>query len=588
MKFFHSPILLSLLFLWSTNLFAQEPTTYSLEIHSIISEHGNTLGPVVGQSINDQRPDWQKVNSGEGDYRIHVRFLEGLDTKQYHREKMNRRQYIYQVKYLTPSYDAIIMDRDGNTILQKNYGGDVVINPFGEEDQYASPDTLAKSWKIHRDAFYELEEARYNNVNALLEEFYAIIDQGAAPIVEVTKTKIDKDKNMNVVAANSTKNRATSENISSPQELKQQKEEVVLAIAEDKTKSNTATSKQTPNIPITNNSNPPAKNTTAIKNQTIKEKADKVITPQVPNRNLDASDETVSTNNNQIVETPTAYANNNSTSNETETETETLVQNNNTPSKEETFSDSKTEPSSIDPETGLVAGETKPVPTPQKRKVESPEESSKPKETDAQRKARLERIQAEWDEMDRADEEKNKRPRVRHVRIGARTLFPILAGGYGEVVLPVLDNRISLVGDFSRINFAGIIKPFLEGESGLDGIDVIYRYYSVGANYYFRKKYARGWYLGASYLNNIVKTEVQATGDNSLKGEVGVDAAALRFGVTTGRNAFFFGFEVGAGVPLGKLNGTFYSETDGELDLEVINENIGIVPVLNITLGVAL
>ncbi len=584
MKFFHAPIFYAILLLWSSQLFAQNPTTYSLEIHSIISEHGNTLGPVVGLSINDQWPDWQKVNNGEGDYHIRVDFLEGLDTKQYHRKKVDRRQYIYQVKYITPSYDAIVTDRNGEIILQKNYGGKQVINPFGAEDQYASPDTLAESWNIHRDAFYELEEAKYNNVNVMLEELYAIIYQEAAPSIEIIETQVNRKKEIDVLAINPSNNTVTSETVK-PNQRDQQQEEVVLAITEKE--SNTSipnSSKNTNDITNattqkTNNSRIPSGNRT---NTTIKEKANESITPQVPNRDLKATDEIASNNNSQIVETPTPYTDENKSVNQTEQKPNDKIEN-----ETATVKRNNAKPK-IDPDTGLVAGETKPVPTPQKRKVETVEENNKPKETDAQRKARLERIQAEWDEMDKADEEKNKRPRVRHVRLGLRMLSPIIAGGYGEVVLPVLDNRISLVGDFSRFNFAGIIEPFLEGNSGLENIDVIYRYYSVGANYYFRKKYARGWYLGASYLNNIVKTEVNSIDNNNLKGEVEVDAAALRFGVTTGRNAFFFGFEVGAGIPLGNLKGTFYSETDGVLDAEVIDENIGLVPVLNITLGVAL
>ncbi|MFK7809942.1 MAG: hypothetical protein AB8F74_19210 [Saprospiraceae bacterium] len=614
MKFSVLQLSLAILLALLNPLFAQESTTYSLEIHSIISEYGNTLGPVVDHSVKAQWPDWEKVTSGEGDYHIKVDFIKGLEAKQYHREKVNRRQYIYDVKYSTPGYAAVVKNKNGMTILQKSYGDEIAFSPFGADDNYASPDTLADSWKLHRETFYEIEEAKYNNVDALLADLSEIMESGEFPIIESIESALTE----------------VTEPVPSKPKAEEEKEEVVLAFAEKETNvkndNNTSTEntpvispekiEQKTELPETPNDDSEIEEAptfvapslespeTYTKPEEVKETIKEEITKEQKEAKIDpdtgrVAGETPPAPEPQRRKTETPeISNDDSESDNAPTFTDTSVESPETYTnpeevkktiKEETVAEQKE--AKIDPTTGRVAGETPPIPEPQQRKTEAPStivKEEKQAETDEDREARLARIQAEWDQMEKEEEEQNKKPRVRYFRLGLRTLVPNLAGGHGEIVLPILDNRISLVGDFSQFNFGKLIDPFLTGESSVDNIDVVYRYYSVGANYYFRKKYARGWYLGGSYLKGLVKTDVQENGENSVGGQVDLDAGALRFGVTTGRKTFFFGFEIGAAVPLGKVEGVFYTRTDGEFEGEVINERIPVLPILNITLGVAL
>lgn len=515
----------------STQLSAQNtPTTYSLEIHSIISDYGNTLGPVAGQTITNQWPTWQKVAKDQGDYHIRVDFTAGLDPKQYRMRKAASRQYIYDVKYTTPNYEAIVTNKNGTIILQKSYGGETNIAPFGEDDQYASPDTIADSWNIYRETFYEIEEAKFNNTDEMLNELATLINNESTPLVATIST-IDKPLK-EIVAP------------------KLEKEKVVLDV--------------TPTEDIPNKTN-----TEQITIEDINEKADQEITPQTPDRNLELEDDEPAIVVETPIDTPTPY---------TKPEEQNVPNNSNTDIQVE------------EKDKELVAGETPPVPTPQKRKEETEiDKTDTPKETDAERTARLERIQKEWDEMDKEDEEKNKRPRVRYVRLGVRTLIPNIIGGHGEIVLPMLNNRFSIVGDFSQLNFGWMLEPFLDEDDNIENIDIIYRYFSVGTNFYFRKKYARGWYIGASYLKNIGITRASELDGDDESTSVDIDSAALRFGVTTGRRTFMFGFEIGAGIPLGNLKGEYYEEVDGIRTTEQVDEKYNaVVPILNITLGVAL
>jgi hypothetical protein len=144
------------------------------------------------------------------------------------------------------------------------------------------------------------------------------------------------------------------------------------------------------------------------------------------------------------------------------------------------------------------------------------------------------------------------------------------------------------VGDFSQLTFGNIAEPFLDEGTSLKNIDATYRYYSFGANYYFAKKYARGWYAGASYLKNMMRTEVKEVVGTALKADANIESVALRFGLNAGRGTFMFGFEVGAGVPLGNLKGGVYSREDGEIEFDELDEKIPVVPILNVTIGVAL
>ncbi len=425
--------------------FAQN-TTYSLEIHSLTSDYGTTFGPEAGAAIRNQWPEWRQVSADIGDHHIQLRFVEGLDPKQYVQKRNSNSHYHYQVQYLTPQYQALVKDRNGKTILEKSYGGEKVITPFGKKEAFASPETLATSWRQNRELFYQLEESKHNHTDAAIADLVAILGGTSAPI------------------------------LSTPSEEN----------------------------PIPDSEQPPEPKTAIT--------TEKSVSP---------SDSEPSVNDNN-------QSNNNST---------------------------KTTDSGETPE---------------------------------QREARFAEAKRKWDEMEKADEERHKKPRVRHGRLGLRLLVPNALGLHGEVVLPVLNNRISIVGDYSWLPFGFLVESFLDEDQDIsDEIDASYQYLSAGINFYFRKKYARGWYVGASYLKNIVKSDV-STPTYSGDGQIDIDAAALRLGLNTGRKTFMFGFEVGAGIPFSNLEGDIQIVENGEFRVETVDEKIPVIPILNVTLGVAL
>ncbi len=473
------PLLLScsLLFLWSSHSIAQTSPTYSLEIHSLISEYGNTLGPVVHQSIQKQWPTWEQISSSSGDYHIQIHFIEGLLAKQYTFKKLSRTQYIYQVQYFSPKYDALVKDKNGQVVLQKSYGGEKIVSTFGTNAQYTSPDKLALAWRHEREAYYKAKETELNHVNVLLTDLSNFMDGRAVPSVNDPKMKKD---------------------IEVTQESKVQNEVAIEAQGKED---------------ITNAPNSKAEN------------------------NNDPSKTEIATTQNK---------------------------------------DDKVNAKNEDKEVIVAAT------TPQDK-----QEEAAPEETPEEREARFAEAKRAWEEMEEADEEKYKKPRVRYARLGLRLLVPNITGLHGEVVLPILNNRISIVGDFTSLSINDLISPFLDDDQSLDNVNTTYQYFSGGLNYYFRKKYARGWYLGGSYLKNLVKSSVKGESD-SEEGKLELDAAALRLGLNTGRGTFLFGVEIGAGIPFDHLKGKIYTEEDGLMELEVIDEKVNIVPILNITVGVAL
>lgn len=229
----------------------------------------------------------------------------------------------------------------------------------------------------------------------------------------------------------------------------------------------------------------------------------------------------------------------------------------------------------------VVAAISTPAPSKTKEPeiVETPEEKTR----------RIREVNRQWEAEEEAaiKKKKEKDGRPRHFRVGLRLLVPIIAGVHGEVVTPLANNRFSLVGDFSSISLGQYVDRFLdEGESFGDEIDARYQYYSLGANFYFRKQYARGWYIGSSYMKGKASTSTKvenATGSAKATYE----AVSARLGVNTGRKAFMFGFEIGAGVPIKNLKGELLIVDDGIVELETVDEKIPVIPVLNITFGLA-
>ncbi|WP_027000839.1 hypothetical protein [Eisenibacter elegans] len=133
---------------------------------------------------------------------------------------------------------------------------------------------------------------------------------------------------------------------------------------------------------------------------------------------------------------------------------------------------------------------------------------------------------------------------VRRIRIGGKAGLPIIAGGTAEVILPFADNRIGAAVDFGGIKLQA------------DGDEVAFRYFSFGGNFYLNDRgIGRGFYLGVHYarLGLNVKfsdlTSNQNPGQNNGTAEIGIpiNQMQLRFGIKTGRGAFYFQPEIGYG-----------------------------------------
>lgn len=148
------------------------------------------------------------------------------------------------------------------------------------------------------------------------------------------------------------------------------------------------------------------------------------------------------------------------------------------------------------------------------------------------------------------EREKTKKERkVRPVRIGAKIGFPNLVGGSLEYVTPLLNNKLSVYGDFSTIK-----SDWVELEEAGDSYNsngeqnsYDFQYIEGGINYYLFKP-GRGLYAGVSYgAINIKGTEYGLASmdgnDNSGKRGVG----------TIDMNHNSFNIKLGA-----KLGGLFY------------------------------
>lgn len=175
---------------------------------------------------------------------------------------------------------------------------------------------------------------------------------------------------------------------------------------------------------------------------------------------------------------------------------------------------------------------------------------------------------------------------TQYVRFGVRTLFPNIAGGHGEFVLPVGKRNLSIAGDFSRIPLGEILTNTLDLEGE---VDASYSYMSIGANFYPRSdERARGFYFGLSYAK-IAASSSYDDGTDAAKAKISVNTANFRLGTNAGKGVFMFGFEIGAGLPFGNIKGDYISVEDGQYSRESYNEPapLGVLPILNLTLGLA-
>jgi hypothetical protein len=176
---------------------------------------------------------------------------------------------------------------------------------------------------------------------------------------------------------------------------------------------------------------------------------------------------------------------------------------------------------------------------------------------------------------------------TQYFRLGARMLIPNIVGGHGEFVLPIGARNLSIAGDYSRLPFGKILTNVLDVEVE---VDFTYSYSALGFNFYPRKdQRARGFYLGLSYAR-IGASSSYDDGSNSSSGKIAANTAIFRLGTNAGKGPFLFGFEIGSGLPFGNIKGDYISIENGKATRETLNEPLplGILPVLNLTLGIAL
>ncbi|TAF67670.1 MAG: hypothetical protein EAZ55_01225 [Cytophagales bacterium] len=173
---------------------------------------------------------------------------------------------------------------------------------------------------------------------------------------------------------------------------------------------------------------------------------------------------------------------------------------------------------------------------------------------------------------------------VRPFRIGLKVGLPIYIGGTIEYVLPSEKNRVGIVADFSSLLIDGGTRNYN------------YTYWSLGTNIYLNKEsIARGPYLGVSYANlHFMVNYVGITSGTNINGtgavKVNVPQVQLRFGIKTGKGAFFLQPEIGYGISSFPSNNTLNVTYPNGQTLNVIQPfdvpRNAFTLIMNVTLGV--
>ena len=180
---------------------------------------------------------------------------------------------------------------------------------------------------------------------------------------------------------------------------------------------------------------------------------------------------------------------------------------------------------------------------------------------------------------------------IKPIRVGVKLLSPNIGGFTLEGVPPILENRLGLELEYTNLPFGNVAKPLIDYDGEVDAsINVL----AIGANFYLKNnQLARGPYFGASYMNFSVDTEVTANSSFDVKSEAKAEISTinLKLGTKTGKGAFFFGFEIGAGIPIDGPKGIFLSEADGKVEFEAFDKDdlpVPVLPIFNFSLGIAL
>ncbi|MGJ8592545.1 MAG: hypothetical protein ACSHXF_08350 [Aquaticitalea sp.] len=139
---------------------------------------------------------------------------------------------------------------------------------------------------------------------------------------------------------------------------------------------------------------------------------------------------------------------------------------------------------------------------------------------------------------------------VKPIRIGAKLGLPNLISLNLEYVVPVLDHRLAVTGDFSKIKSSSILK--IVGSDDDEDLDMSFTYYEGGLNYYIFKP-GKGLYAGMSIsnfkFNGVLFDHFDATTENEevyADGHIDYKQTSfnIKFGAKLG-GLFYFRPEVG-------------------------------------------
>ncbi len=178
---------------------------------------------------------------------------------------------------------------------------------------------------------------------------------------------------------------------------------------------------------------------------------------------------------------------------------------------------------------------------------------------------------------------------VNRLRLTCKALVPNILGYSLELVPSTPNNKLSFVVDYSNLNASSFLSTVI-GEDV--GSIIKFNYLAIGTNIYLnKKKRAGGPYFGLRYQS--IKIQETRDGDINPNFEGMQKAGALLFGLTTAGHVSF-GFEIGAGMPIGDFTGyQIQKDVSGKLIKETLSgsfsENLGfpVIPVLNLKLGFA-
>lgn len=99
--------------------------------------------------------------------------------------------------------------------------------------------------------------------------------------------------------------------------------------------------------------------------------------------------------------------------------------------------------------------------------------------------------------------------------VGIKAGFPNVAGANAELILPLLDNRLSVYVDYSKFE----IEP--EDDASVD-----FKYKEYGANFYIGPRAGRGLYLSAGrgdFDSKILLTNIELDGGRTGEGILDFD-----------------------------------------------------------------